>query len=235
MLASGRWAPSALAPQEDDPCRRDAEFDPLCALPAFLPAGVVAHFRVEPDAWTFRLEHALVGGEVLRVVERRSLRAAVDGVARAERLHRRRARPEGACDPLVASVLLHPTVDVIYELPERNPLIYSHAPLRPLFAGSRLRRWLRPPLRHPSLGAGFFASTLPPWNKEAYTEARLPRNAVAWLKALSATKIGRLDEARSTRPLHFLALIHRSAWRDRPKSLMSESISSPSGGSSLRR
>ena len=58
------------------------------------------------------------------------------------------------------------------------------------------------------------ASTLPPWNKEAYAEARLPRNAVAWLKALSDTKIGRLDEARSTRPLHFLVLIHRSAWRD---------------------
>src|SRR5918995_5938670 len=62
------------------------------------------------------------------------------------------------------------------------------------------------------LGAGFFASTLRPWNKEAYAEARLPRNAVAWLKALSDTKIGRLDDAHSTRPFHFLALIHRSAW-----------------------
>src|SRR5215212_1205526 len=62
-------------------------------------------------------------------------------------------------------------------------------------------------------GSGFFASTLPPWNKEAYAEATLPRNAVAWLKALSATNIGRLDEARSTRPLHFLALIHPSAWK----------------------
>ena len=61
------------------------------------------------------------------------------------------------------------------------------------------------------LGARFFASTLRPLNKEAYAEARLPRNAVAWLKALSDTKIGRLDEARSTRPLHFLALIHPSA------------------------
>jgi hypothetical protein len=48
------------------------------------------------------------------------------------------------------------------------------------------------------LGARFFASTLPPWNKEAYAEARLPRNAVAWLKTLSDTKIGRLDEACST-------------------------------------
>ena len=46
------------------------------------------------------------------------------------------------------------------------------------------------------LRAGFFAATLPPWNKEAYAEARLPRNAVAWLKTLSDTKISRLDEAR---------------------------------------
>src|SRR5215203_717881 len=63
------------------------------------------------------------------------------------------------------------------------------------------------------LGAGFFASTLPLWNKEAYAEARLPRNAVAWLKAQSDTKIGRLDEACSIRPFHFLALIHRVAWK----------------------
>jgi hypothetical protein len=62
------------------------------------------------------------------------------------------------------------------------------------------------------LGAGFFASTLRPWNKEAYAEARLPRNAVAWLNALSDTKIGRLDEARSTRSFHFLALIHPTSW-----------------------
>jgi hypothetical protein len=59
------------------------------------------------------------------------------------------------------------------------------------------------------LGAGFFASTLRPWNKEAYAEARLPRNAVAWLKAISDTKIGRLDEARSTRSFHFLPLFTR--------------------------
>src|SRR5215207_9527944 len=58
---------------------------------------------------------------------------AVDGVARAKRLHRRRACSEGAGDPLVAPVLVDPTADVVYELPERNPLIYSHAPHRPLF------------------------------------------------------------------------------------------------------
>jgi hypothetical protein len=46
--------------------------------------------------------------------------------------------------------------------------------------------------------------------QEAYAEARLPRNAVAWLEALFDTKIVRLDRARSTRPFLFLALIHPS-------------------------
>src|ERR671910_805770 len=124
---TGRRAPDAPAPQQDDPGRCEAQLDPLCALPAFLPAGVVADFRVEPDAGVLWLEHALVGGVVLRVVQRRGGSAAGDGVARAERLHRRRARPQGACDPLVASVLLNPTADVVYELPERYPLIYSPA------------------------------------------------------------------------------------------------------------
>src|SRR5215212_209772 len=134
-------APGAPAPQEDDPGRCEAQLDPFGAAPPFLPARVVAHFGVEPDAWTCWLEHPFVGGEVLRVVPRRSLRAAVDGVARAERLHRRKARPEGACDPLVASVLLHPTVDVIYELPERNPLIYTHAS-PPLFNCTRVLEYI---------------------------------------------------------------------------------------------
>src|SRR5215207_105140 len=90
MLAlTGRRAPGTPAPQQDDPGRCDAQFDPLDALPAFVPAGVVADFGVEPDAGAFRLEHALVGGEVLRLVQRRATCAAVDGVARAERLHRR--------------------------------------------------------------------------------------------------------------------------------------------------
>src|SRR5215211_3982294 len=151
-LTGRRRAPGAPAPQEDDPGRCEAQLDPLGALPAFLPAGVAADLWVEPDAGTFWLEHPFVGGEVLRVVQRRSRPAAVDGVARAKRLHRRRARPEGAGDPLVAAALLHPPADVVYELPERNPLIYSHACHRPLFCGSRLRRWLRPPLRHPSSG-----------------------------------------------------------------------------------
>src|SRR5829696_7466391 len=136
-LMGRRRAPGAPAPQQDDPGRRDAQLDPLNALPAFLPARVVADLGVEPDAGAFRLEHALVGGEVLRLVQRRSRRAAVDGVARAERLHRRRARPQGACDPLVASVLLNPTADVVYKLPERYPLIYSHTP-SPLFNCNRI-------------------------------------------------------------------------------------------------
>src|ERR671917_44292 len=132
-LTGRRRAPGAPAPQQDDPGRCEAQLDPLGALPAFLPARVVADLWVEPDTGALRLEHPFVGRVVLRVVQRRSPPAAVDGVARAERLHRSGARPQGACDPIVALVLIHPTADVVYELPERNPLIYSHAPLRPLF------------------------------------------------------------------------------------------------------
>src|SRR5829696_4698488 len=126
-LTGRRRAPGAPPPQQDDPGRCEAQLDPLGALPAFLPARVVADFGVEPDTGAFRLEHPFVGGEVLRVVQRRAASAAVDGVARAKRLHRRRACSEGAGDPLVAPVLVDPTADVVYELPERNPLIYSHA------------------------------------------------------------------------------------------------------------
>src|SRR5215208_4002939 len=123
----------ASTADEHHPGRCQAQLDPLGAVPAFLPARVVADFGVEPDTGAFRLEHPFVGGEVLRVVQRRAASAAVDGVARAKRLHRRRACSEGAGDPLVAPVLVDPTADVVYELPERNPLIYSHAPHRPLF------------------------------------------------------------------------------------------------------
>src|SRR5215207_6542635 len=101
-LTGSRRVPGAPAPQQDDPGRCEAQFDPLGALPAFVPARVVADLWVEPDAGAFRLEHPFVGGEVLRVVQRRSRLVAVDGVARAKRLHRRGARPEGASDPLVA-------------------------------------------------------------------------------------------------------------------------------------
>src|ERR671917_2603212 len=127
-LTGRRRAPGAPAPQQDDPGRCEAQLDPLGAFPAFLPARVGADLWVEPDARGFWLEHPFVGRVVLRVVLRRSRRVeAVDGVSRAERLHRSRARPQGGCDPLVALVLLHPTADVAYELTERNPLIYSHA------------------------------------------------------------------------------------------------------------
>src|SRR5215203_146547 len=136
-LTGRRRAPGAPPPQQDDPGRCEAQFDPLGALPAFVPARVVADFGVEPDTGTLRLEHPLVGRVVLRVVQRRGGSAAVDGVARAKRLHRRRARPEGAGDPIVAPVLVDPTADVVYELPERNPLVYSHTP-PPLFNCNRI-------------------------------------------------------------------------------------------------
>src|SRR5215218_2237488 len=84
---------SSSAPTADEhhPGRCEAQLDPLDAVPALLPARGVADFGVGPDTGTFRLEHSFVGGEVLRVVQRRAASAAVDGVARAERLHRRRA------------------------------------------------------------------------------------------------------------------------------------------------
>jgi hypothetical protein len=132
-LTGRRRAPGALAPQEDDPGGCQAQLDPLDAVPALLPARIAPDLWVEPDAGICWLEYALVGRVVLRIVQRRAASATVDGVARAERLHRRRTRPEGAGDPLVAAVLLNPTADVVYELPERNPLIYSHARHRPLF------------------------------------------------------------------------------------------------------
>src|SRR5215218_3108037 len=91
-LTGRRRAPGAPAPQQDNPGRREAQLYPLGASPALLPARVVPDFGVEPDAGARWLERTLVGGEVLRIVQRRSRPAPVDGVARAERLHRRRAR-----------------------------------------------------------------------------------------------------------------------------------------------
>src|SRR5918998_2442830 len=105
LLAGRRRAPGAPAPQQDDPGRCEAQLDPLGALPALLPARILADLWVEPDAGPFWLEHPFVGRVVLRVVQRRAACAAVDGVARAERLHRRRAGAQGAGDPLVAAVL----------------------------------------------------------------------------------------------------------------------------------
>jgi hypothetical protein len=132
-LLAGRRAPCASAAEEHDPGRCNVQLYPLCADPALLPAWVVPDFGVEPDAWACWLEHAFVGGVVLRIVQRRAGSATVYGVARAERLHRRRARPESAGDPLVAPALVNPTADVVYKFPQRNSLIYSHARHRPLF------------------------------------------------------------------------------------------------------
>src|SRR5215218_2627112 len=75
-LTARRSAPGTPAPQQDDPGRCEAQLHTLGALPAFVPARIVADLWVEPDAWTFRLEHPFVGGVVLRVVERRSRRVA---------------------------------------------------------------------------------------------------------------------------------------------------------------
>jgi hypothetical protein len=54
-LLTGRRAPGAPAPQEDDPGRCEAELHPLGAVPALLPARVTADVRVEPDAGSLGL------------------------------------------------------------------------------------------------------------------------------------------------------------------------------------
>ena len=41
-LTGRRRAPGDLAPQEDDPGRREAQLDPLGAAPAFVPARILA-------------------------------------------------------------------------------------------------------------------------------------------------------------------------------------------------
>ena len=43
------------APQEDYSGRRQAKLHPICALPALLPARVVADLGIEPHAWACRL------------------------------------------------------------------------------------------------------------------------------------------------------------------------------------
>ncbi len=73
-LTGRRRALGDLAPQEDDPGRCEAQLNPLGALPAFVPARILADLWVEPDARTFWLEHPFVGRVVLRVVQRRSRR-----------------------------------------------------------------------------------------------------------------------------------------------------------------
>ena len=118
--------PGAATPEEDDPGRGQVQFDPLRSSPAHLPARVVSDGGVEPDAGAFGLDHPLVRRVFLRFVQRRARPAAIDSVARTERLYARRARPEGGGDPVVASTFIHPTPDVIDELPERNPLACAH-------------------------------------------------------------------------------------------------------------
>ena len=64
-----------------------------------------------------------------------------------------------------------------------------------------------PPLAQWSGVLSLYPSSLQP---EAYAEARLPRNGVARLRALSDTKIVRSDDARSTtRALLLLPLFTR--------------------------
>src|SRR5918998_1989018 len=79
----------AAAADEHDPGRGQAQLDPLGAVPALAPARVVADLGVEPDARARRLEHPLVRGVVLRVVQYGPCVTPVDGVAGTEGLHRR--------------------------------------------------------------------------------------------------------------------------------------------------
>src|SRR5919112_1060790 len=68
LLLPRRRAPGAPAPQQNDPGRCEAHFDPIGALPALLPARVVADLWVEPDAGVFGLEHPFIRRVVPRAL-----------------------------------------------------------------------------------------------------------------------------------------------------------------------
>ena len=85
---------------------------PRGALPAFLPARVVADLWVEPDARTFGLEHPFVGGVVLRVMQRRS-RAGGRWRCASGTIAPKKGSSPGRWRSTRRLVLLHPATDVV--------------------------------------------------------------------------------------------------------------------------
>ena len=116
---------------QDDPRGAQAHLDFADPAPAMLPTWIVRDRRVEPCSWscsgpTLGLEHTFVSLVIGRFGKRAG-GLAIDAVTGSKGLYTRRARPEGARNPLVALTLVHPTFDVVNKPPERDPLVYAHA------------------------------------------------------------------------------------------------------------
>jgi hypothetical protein len=93
-----------------------------------LPAQVIRDGRIEPRPWRVPIafHDPLVGLVVDGLGQCGTWVLAINSVAGSEGLYRRRAGPEGARDPVIASALIHPALHILHELPERNPLVNTH-------------------------------------------------------------------------------------------------------------
>ena len=93
-----------------------------------LPAQVIRDGRIEPRPWRVPIafHDPLVGLVVDGLGQCGTWVLAINSVAGSEGLYRRRAGPEGACDPLITPALLYPAIYIVHEFPERNPLVNTH-------------------------------------------------------------------------------------------------------------
>ncbi len=97
--------------------------NPLHVTPTLPPPRILAYAGIKPYTRVFSIQNTLVGAVLFRVMQRRALVPTVDAVARPERLNRRRTGPERRSDPIIPTTFIHPSPNILHELPERNPLI----------------------------------------------------------------------------------------------------------------
>ena len=124
-LRSDRTGSSAATDQHDARGRYP-HLDPLHMTPALPPPRVLAYAGIEPYTRVLGVQRAFIGVVLFRVMQRRTLVPAVDAVTRTERLNRRRTGAESRGDPIVPTTFIHPSPNILYELPERNSLIDAH-------------------------------------------------------------------------------------------------------------
>jgi hypothetical protein len=127
-----RRSTPAAAADDNDLRGAQADLDLADSAPVALPTRVVRDGRIEPCPRNslgapVGFYDALVGLVVDGLGQRGSRVLAVDSVAGSEGLYRRRAGPEGACDPVITPALVHPTLHIVHEFPERNPLVNTHS------------------------------------------------------------------------------------------------------------